>query len=284
MLSNGIFRMLVAVFDNSANITDLLQNSPSEAFPEAWNLALQIYDKVALPAGIMLMVIYFVMNLQGSIIEGVDQGIRAWFRPLVGLIIGIAVMSYGKELFVYIFELGHAMINALIANIGSAGSVSLDAKLEVMNNLAGTTLVGLEDGVFVQVGKIGMIDGIGLGIELLLPYIVSLIINIAITFIFYGRLINMYVRFAVAPIGLSDMFVKGQQSAGFRYIKSFLALALQGFLMIAVSVIYEFIQVSIFDAGILTFGGLIGFLGLAVAYLSLLAQTGTIAKELVGVA
>lgn len=284
MLSNGIFRMLIAVFDNSSNITDMLQKSPSSSFPEAWALVIDIYNKVALPLGIMMIVIYFIINIQVSSIEGIDQGLRSWIKPLISVFVGIALMTYGMDIFITLFELGHTMINVLVENIGTVGSVTMEAKLDAMNALAGTTLVGLEEGVFVQVGKIGMVDGIGLGIELLIPYVVSLIINIAVTFIFYGRLINMFIRFAVAPIALSDVAAKGQQSTGFRYIKSFLALALQGFLMIAVVVIYEFIQVSIFEAGILSIGGLVSYLGLAVAYLSLLAQTGTISKELVGVA
>ena len=102
-------------------------------------------------------------------------------------------------------------------------------------------------------------------------------------FVIWGRLIEIGVRGAFAPVGMADLFSEGTKGSGYRYFKKFVALALQGAVIIGIMMAYSTIQFALAkNEG----GGLDDAMGQIVTSLTvvtLIMKSQTIANDLVGV-
>lgn len=119
--------------------------------------------------------------------------------------------------------------------------------------------------------------------ELLLPYAIASLLSGITTFIIYSRMIEMLVRIAGAPIALSDFMHEGFHSSGWRYLKSFLAVCLQGFVILLIAQIYSSIMLKT-----VTYAGFmetcVSYFVISFAAVSLMFKSQTLCKELVGAA
>lgn len=144
---------------------------------------------------------------------------------------------------------------------------------------------GVEQGVYeIVIDKgCGAIESLQYYISLFVPWLTTLISMLVAYFVIYGRVFEIYLRYALAPIGLSDMFVKGTESTGFTYLKHFLAIGLQGVFLILLFYVFNLAQGDIL---LKTAGGigLTGRLAVSVAQIALISKTRGLSKEIVGVA
>ena len=131
-----------------------------------------------------------------------------------------------------------------------------------------------------------ILSPIAMFIVLVIPWVLSFIGEMLIKLVMYSRVMEIYLRTVAAPLALADFYHGGLQSAGFRYLKTLLAFAIQGALILIITTIYSILVATVVPTG---FDGLFAFFkvyGLYFAFMAsavmLMFRSITIAKEIVG--
>ena len=121
--------------------------------------------------------------------------------------------------------------------------------------------------------------------QLFLPWIATLIMVACSYFIVYSRLIEMMWRICGAPIALSDFMNEGLHGAGWRYMKNFLAICMQGMIILVIYSVYTYLYYDIFTNNTQGFWATVLMqLSVSFAAISLMFKSLTLSKELVGTA
>jgi len=122
---------------------------------------------------------------------------------------------------------------------------------------------------------------------LIIPWVCAWVMRIIVLIICYTRVVEIYARATFAPIALSDFFHHGFQGAGWRFLKSFLAVCLQGAMILVISMIYTAlftgIQKEITESELsflAAMGSLIAFMA---ATCMLMLKSLSLTKEMMGV-
>lgn len=288
-----MYKTIVGIGDQFG-LMGIIKTNPDKHFPLVWNAMMNVYMKVAIPVAVGLMVIYFLIRITESQLEaGTDMNLQTMMKPLMGLALGITVLFIGstsgssqKPVVISAFELGQGITNSLIEVI-DVGADNDERKTAEKNVILINNSVGKADWVRVEEGtndivvdnKFGMIEAFGKLIKPLMPYILATIGSLYGLVIVYGRLFELYIRIAVAPIALADMFVKGADSTGFRFLREVVALSIQG--AIIALILYAFSMVQ--SQGLLGGSGISATVAMTIAQVALLGQSRSISKSLVGI-
>lgn len=270
------------LFDDVAEILTLNPQTFLAASGESqgpvWQVVYAVYNDFAVPIGLGIMLIWFLVAfIQKAASENVT--FETLFLSFTKLIVAKFLIENGLEIFASIWSFGISSINSLetlaASKLGTGSYVMLTqaTKEALWRDLTGCAWK--EDP--------GFFAGIFAMIQMFLPWAISLILVVIVNFICYSRLIEMFLRMMVAPIALADFMTEGLHSAGWKYLKSFFAIALQGALIYLISVIFSNFmagaitgQTDFIESTIIYF--VIGFSACALMFKSL-----TLSKELVGV-
>lgn len=288
-----MYKTIVGIGDQFG-LMEIIKTNPDKHFPLVWNAMMNVYMKVAIPVAVGLMVIYFLIRITESQLEaGTDMNLQTMMKPLMGLALGITVLFIGstsgssqKPVVISAFELGQGITNSLIEVI-DVGADNDERKTAEKNVILINASVGKADWVRVEEGtndivvdnKLGMIESFGKLIKPLMPYILATIGSLYGLVIVYGRLFELYIRIAVAPIALADMFVKGADSTGFRFLREVVALSIQGAIIALILYTFSMVQTQ----GILGGSGISATVAMTIAQVALLGQSRSISKSLVGI-
>ena len=189
---------------------------------------------------------------------------------------------------VFIKMLMKLVFSVIIVSNASAWAIKImkfgtDFAMAVVGEFKAETVIKLKESFYDSNNILNIFNQLGLIISLLLPFIASFIIKIAVYFICYGRTIEMGVRSAFAPIGCADLMTGGANSNGIRYLKSLFAVALQGAVMIGVIFISShIISGELSMSKILFFEFMIRYFGVVSAMVGMLGASKAIAKEIIG--
>lgn len=203
-------------------------------------------------------------TIQASINTIVDLGVKPVASVLISLFALLELFkmstradSYGlagngaarlEMLGLSLMKIG--FIVYFIQNIGNLMWGLYDAGTQVMlsiQNVAGgtggqisTKYSSLEKVVnFVAEQKYGTMDKLITLIAVLPVLIIVMLCSIAVFVIFAGRIIEIYVLVALAPIPLSTLVHEEYSQIGKNYIKSFCAVVLQGAVIIVILSVYN---------------------------------------------
>lgn len=128
---------------------------------------------------------------------------------------------------------------------------------------------------------------ISIMIECLIPAIAMMFCMIMMLVQLFGRILEIGIRFGFMPIGVSDAFTHGLNSAGMRYIKKFFAVCLQGaaLYMIMVAGAALMGQVSLGGEGFafLSNFGILSQLVIAFSMVGLMLKSQQIINDIAGV-
>lgn len=234
-MAKGMFKDIFGAGDFSV-VVDILKFNPSSQLVSAWTAVDAIYNDVMVPIALGLMIIWFLVKLMERSANE-QLSIEQFFMLFVKLIAAKFLIDHGLQIFTDMWSLGIAVIDEVSAAFsGSAGPVSLNV------NALWKDFTGFEWGK-----EKGIWASIGVMFQLVLPWLASKIIIAVVYFICYSRLIEMLVRMCGAPIALSDFMNEGLHGAGWRYLKNFLAICLQGILILAISRLYGYVYSDIFS-------------------------------------
>lgn len=187
-----------------------------------WGMVGKIYDALLGPA-VSFMIISFYLGLikdGGEFIKSRRMGTVAW--TFILLCVGASVLQSGKYILLLIFYTGRELFQA----VSGSGSMSLS---------------------WIEIPKI--VDWATQGLDAkrsVLFWIVTLIYALVIMIcaftilmVVYGRLLNIYLHFAIAPIPLSCLCGKQTRPVFESYIRSFIGVCLQGVVIVVVCLIFS---------------------------------------------
>ena len=263
-----LFSAIIEVFD------DNLLSSGGPMGP-AYDAVVTTYNKVIAPFAVMLVFIYFMI----AVVEKLSSEDFSWeqlWKQMAMLLVSKILIEHGLEILQMLFGLGASLVDGFVY---AAPEVEPDRKRLLLLCLAFKEGLGLT-------GILSALGDLLLFIIIWVPWLLSWLMRLCVYIVCYSRMIELYVRVAFAPIALSDFFHSGIHSNGWRYLKDFFALCLQGFLILVIAVVYAKLFSGLIS-GMENIVDLITYLGRFVAYyasaIMLLFKTRGIAKEIVGV-
>lgn len=252
--------------------------NPQSKYPEVWGFVENVYNNYMVPIALGIMLIWFLVAfIQKSATENVT--FESLFLAFTKLIVAKFLIEHGLEIFTMLWSFGIASINTLSKlglNASSSGSsiISNSTLQDIWKELTGSSNLNNEPGLFKSIGAL---------FQLFVPWIVTWAMKIIVSFICYSRLIEMFLRMMAAPIALSDFMTEGLHGAGWKYLKAFFAIALQGVLIYLIAVIFSKLMASVFT-------GANGFMEVVTSYLvfgfsacALMFKSLSLSKELLGV-
>lgn len=226
----GLVKIIFQV-NSFSEIADLMRInlfSSSDQFGGILNLIRGMYNTV-FPVAVMLLFIHFMI----SMIEKCSNDTFTWeqlWKLFAALLASKILIEHGFEILNYLFSVGLAIIDSFSGLRGSAPGLALGEEeiKEILDALN-------ENMNWV----VNFLRNILIWVALLIPALGAFIMKSAIFVICFSRIAEIYVRVVLTPIALSDFFHNGLQSAGWRYLKSFLAVSLQGAMILVISLVYE---------------------------------------------
>jgi len=206
--------------------------------PEGWNSGVfsmikDLSETVIIPiAGIILTFVLCYELIQMIIDRNNMHDFDTFliYKWIFKTFVAVLVLTHTFDIVMGVFELAQHVVNQSAGLIGD-----LDVGI-AMDGLQ-ATLEAMELG-----------ELLGLYLESLILSLAMNAITIFIFIVIYGRMMEIYLFTALAPIPFSTMVNREWGQMGNNYLKSLFALAFQGFLIMVCVAIYAVLLVSIGDA------------------------------------
>lgn len=226
--------MVDVIFGN-----DLISNATELVSPDMgdiWSKISGIYDAVIFPVAIVLLVLFFLIEMT-DLVSRDNFTIDHMIKLAIKFVLGLFLMENGLELLQGMFDFGSAITGGITEYLS--------------NNSEGFTAD--IDGIKASINQgTKMTDGIkrfGQALPLLVPYFGSFIVTILIKVTCWSRVVEIVVRSMMAPIAMADIYSGGTNSNGFRYLRKYLAVCLQGAFIVATLIGSAFVKGTILGGG-----------------------------------
>ena len=93
---------------------------------------------------------------------------------------------------------------------------------------------------------------------LILPYIISMVCNVGIFFACFSRILELAIRAALAPLSMTDIYKAGDRSHGIHYLFEFFGVCFQGFAILLVFFVADYISALVIREMLAEFEGFTG--------------------------
>jgi hypothetical protein len=206
--------------------------------PQAWNggifnMIKTLSDTVIVPIAGLVMTAILCYELLSMLTEKNNlHDIDTWmfFRWMMKATIAIYFVTNTFNIVMAVFDVGQHIVNS------SAGVINTSTNIDITSAI--TSMVdGLDGKSTAELATIAL--------ETVLVKISMLAISIVITVILYGRMIEIYLASSIAAIPLATMANKEWGQIGNNYLRSLVALAIQGFFIMVCVGIYAVLIGSI---------------------------------------
>lgn len=189
-----------------------------------WGLISNTFNNVILPVGYTLLCLYFLLELLAQTTRD-NFNMEHFIRLLIKLLIGKLLMDNCIALLDGLTTFSNAIMNSITVNTtGDASRVNADA---------------------LKRSGLTFWKELALWFKLIIPYLAMVAANLFAKITIYSRAIELIVRTLMAPIGMADIFAEGMRGSGFKYLKKFLAVNLQGAIILAIIVAMNFFNQSL---------------------------------------
>lgn len=271
LLVGGIMDNLTGLFDQvNAKISDAAGHIGST--PQTWNSGIynmirSLSDSVILPiAGVILA---FVMTLE--LIQLITEknnlhDLDTWifFKWVFKTACAVLIVSNTWNIVMGVFEAAQSVIAS------ASGVIVGNTSINLMDHLTDLESRLMEMNVWSL---------LGLWLQSFVVGITMWALTICIFIIVYGRMIEIYLVTSIAPIPMATMVNREWGQMGQNYLRSLLALAFQGFLIIVCIAIYAvLVQNMLIDDNIST--AIWMCMGYTVLLCFTLFKTGSLSKSI----
>ena len=181
-----------------------------------WGIFWTIFDAMkVVGAGLALMWVLLDLIEASS-----NQMLNGEFvlKIFIKFILAVFIIDYGKNLIESLLAISNGFYDMVAKNI-DANTVSESA---------------FTSDVLTTLTKANFMGCIAMLLEYILPALCILVCFVVALTTILGRIFELGVRTAFAPVGIADLMIHGTNSGGMRYAKSFLACATQGAAMILI--------------------------------------------------
>ena len=190
-----------------------------------WNATEGIYDALCGTA-LSLLVIFFMMGLFTEIKEAiVHQRTGGFYYMFIILGFVVAIVLSGKYLMALAFWIGKELIDNVVIRNGV--------------NIIDISWVEVPDAIVNITNGLSMKDGIIFWVVTLIAALIVMVSTFTILLTVYGRLFNIYLHLAMAPLAFSCITSRKLQIHLEAYIKSFVGVLLEGVVIITVCIIFS---------------------------------------------
>ena len=212
-----------------SEVWQLLTESPEEfKGGTIWQVILNIHGAL-MAIGLALLVLFFVVGVVktcGSFTE-VKKPEHA-FKIFIRFVIAKAVVTYGLELMMALFEIVQGMIATIMRSAGLARSDELL----------------LPDELVTAIEECGFFESIPLWAVTLIGSLFIMVLSFIIIMSVYGRFFKIYMYTAIAPIPLSTFAGEPTQQIGVSFMKSYAAVCLEGAIILLACIIFSVFAAS----------------------------------------
>ena len=192
--------------------------TPAEFSPRVFEMVQGVSESAILPiAGIFLTIVACYELIQMVIDHNNLANFETWtfFRWVFKTFVAVTLISNTFDITMAVFDLAQTVVAESSGII--AGNTAVDD----------TTLLTLQTSLMtLELGEL-----LALYLQSFLIGFTMKILGIAIFVIVYGRMVEIYLAVSLAPIPFSTFGSKEQSQIGQNYLRSLLALGLQGFLI-----------------------------------------------------
>ncbi len=203
-------------------IYSLVTQSP-ETFKEGkiWSVVVNINGGLQ-AVGLALLVLFFVVGVIrtcGSFdeVKKPEHALKLFIR----FAIAKTIVTYGMELMQGIFKIVQGIVSTIITKSAlSAGSTSLPGEIADAIN------------------KCGFFESIPLWAVTLLGGLFITVLSFILILTVYGRFFKLYMYTAIAPIPLSSFAGQPTEQIGRSFLKSYMAVCLEGAIIVLACVIF----------------------------------------------
>lgn len=269
ILVGGVMDNLTGLFDNVNNKVGEIAGSVGST-PQAWNGSIfnmikTLSDNVILPiAGVILAFVMTLELIQLITDKNNLNDIDTWmfFKWIFKTACAVLIVSNTWNIVMGIFEMAQSVVNS------AGGIVAGNTSINLADNIANLEARLME----MEIGPL-----LGLWLQSFIVGITMWALTICIFIITYGRMIEIYLVTSVAPIPMATAVNREWGQMGQNYLRSLLALAFQGFLIIVCVAIYAvLVQGMIVEEDIST--AIWTCMGYTVLLCFTLFKTGSLAK------
>lgn len=220
------------VFSSAEDILSFRAHGPTSLERGVWNTVETVFNTTS-SIGFLVVIIYFLIDLLEKTTHE-NFNIEHFFRSCIKLILGALLVLNGLPLLEGLLDFGSGILN-LVGTSGLDNDQAVSTLRMSMNMIENN---GEAKDTFNLIAII---------LDLLIPYIIMLGCNLYVKVVCYSRIIEIGLVGAFAPIGMADIMAEGTKGNGFRYLKKFLALALQGAIIMGILVIFENITNTLYS-------------------------------------
>lgn len=218
-----------------SEIYTLVTESPSSFKGGAiWEIIVNING--ALQAiGLALLVLFFVIGIvrtctNFSELKRPEQAIKLFLR----FAIAKAIVTYGLELMLAVFKIIQGIVSTIMAKSSfQASAMTLPQEI----------ITAIED--------CGFFDSIPLWAVTILGGLFVTVLSFILILTVYGRFFKLYMYTAIAPIPLASFAGETTQNIGKSFLKSYIAVCLEGAIIVLACVIFSAFATSppVIDTG-----------------------------------
>ena len=245
ILIDGITGNLSGLFDNvNAKVGEIASNVGST--PQAWNSGIfnmlrSLSETVVLPIAAAILALVMCHELIQMITEKNnmhDFDTSMFFRWIFKSAFAILIVTNTWNIVMGVFEAAQSVVNR------ASGLIVGNTSINLADHIADLEARLLEMNVWSL---------LGLWLQSFVVGFTMWALTICIFIIIYGRMIEIYLVTSIAPIPMATMMGKEWGGMGQNYLRSLLALAFQGFLIIICIAIYAvLVQNMLIDDNIST--------------------------------
>lgn len=205
-------------------ILTLITESPQEfKNGEIWKV-MKTINTAMQGVGLALLILFFVVGVIktcGSFAEAKKP--EHVVKIFVRFAIAKALVTYGLDLLMSIFEIGQGIISSILrtANVGNVTKSVLPEEI----------IKAIDSVNFLESVPIWLIAFIGCLMITVLSFVMILTV--------YGRFFKLYLYTAIAPIPLSTFAGEPTQHVGRQFLKSFCAVCLEGAIIVLACIIFS---------------------------------------------
>lgn len=193
-------------------VVSLTTTGGGQDYSMVWNVVSSAFS-YALPFGYALLVTYFLMfMLESAAKEQVT--IESIVKVLIELVLVVALIGNLETICNSFLSIGESILYKFDG--GGANQTFSNSITITGTEMAEQWLATGED------------TAITIMLQALVMWLIHQIAIIAIDFAAFSRILELSWRIAFAPIGVANCFEGGVNSAGIKYLKSILAVALSG--------------------------------------------------------
>lgn len=239
MQQNWIIENLNSAFSTwngkLAELWALAATSPQQFKDGAvWAVMQRIHTSL-LAIGYGLLILFFAMDLFQNTADLHElKRPEAAVQYLVRFVAAKALVTYGMEILLMIFEIGNGVVSQVSAGMGSISQA----------------MVTLPGEIETAVTQIGFLASIPLWLVTLLGSLCITVLSFVMILTVYGRFFRLYLYAALAPIPLAGFAGQRTQSMGVAFLKSYAGICLEGAVIVLACVIYgSFVSTPSVPAG-----------------------------------